>query len=118
MLSSDCSQIGTGSSNSPRSADQSSQTAAVIKAAFIARRGLAAPSAAIARVPIRRPMYFATVASIDSSSNLDLDVRPGRAPRPYGPDEQSLPSTDGGVAMVTVRERRIEAYPGSSSEGF
>jgi hypothetical protein len=36
MLSSDCSQIGTGSSNSPRSAAQSSQTAA-IKAAFIAR---------------------------------------------------------------------------------
>jgi hypothetical protein len=34
---------------------------------------------------------------------------PGRAPRPCGPDEQSRPSTDGGVAMVTVRERRIEA---------
>jgi predicted DCC family thiol-disulfide oxidoreductase YuxK len=35
MLSSDCSLIGTGSSNSPRSPAQSSQT---FKAAFIARR--------------------------------------------------------------------------------
>jgi hypothetical protein len=40
MLSYDSLETGTGSSNSLRSAAQSSQTTAVIKATFIARRRL------------------------------------------------------------------------------